>query len=278
MYGIGKIDLVTVVTVYTEISEDEFLKFQRFYKKYKEFEKITLTKNIAKNSILDFKNFLSNQVNYMNNGQDITVEDINLKGTDLILKFILLNRMYLENLKEYIFREFGRQSNQHDEYKKRLKTSEFNFTFLRLIRNYTQHFGLPLSNVGKVYDAIKNIYIEPRFSLTKTDLLKANFKYYEKKLLQENLEDKIIINDYIDIWIDIITEATKLSEIIFVEDIKESFYDFFDKYDYILSNANVINHHKDGTYNVYKINKEIYKIIGKYIDKEIFKDLTSTKN
>lgn len=277
MYGIGKVDLVTGVTIYIKISEDDFLKFQEFYKKYKEFEKITLTKNIAKNSILDFKNFLSNQVNYMNNGQDITVEEINIKGTDLILKFILLNRMYLDNLKEYIFREFGVNSNQYNEYKKRLKTTDFDFIFLRIIRNYTQHFGLPLSNTGKVYDSLKELYIEPRFYITKTDLLKAPYKYNEPELIKENLDDKIIINNYIDIWIDIITEATKLSEELFVADIKESFYDFFNKFDYILSNANVINHHKDGTYNVYKINKEIYKIIGIYIDKEIIKDISSTK-
>ncbi len=277
MYVIGKVDLVTGVTTYIELSEDEFLRFQSFYKKYKEFEKITLTKNIAKNSILDFKNFLSNQVNYMNNGQDITVEEINIKGTDLILKFILLNRMYLENLKEYIFREFGVNSSQYNEYKKRLKTTDFDFIFLRLIRNYTQHFGLPLSNVGKMYDALRKIYIEPRFLITKTDLLKANFNNNEINLLKEHLEDKIIINNYIDIWIDIITEATKLSEEIFVADITESFYDFFNKYDYILSNANVIHHHDDGTYNQYKINKEIYNVIQKYIDKEIIKELHLNK-
>lgn len=254
--------------VYCEMNNEEKENFLKLYNKLKEIENILIVKNIAKKSNSDFSNFISKTVDDFNDkNKDCSFDDNLLNiGMELILKVIMLSRVFTENTVVNMEHNFEKNSTEFKGFEKISKS--YYAELLRILRNYAFHYKLPITTGARTYDVLKETYTKLTFYIEKNELLQSDFfTKYQISIINKCTKEKLIFNEYISEWSAIIDKMYNyyikaISVVIFNE--YEKFYNSFNKY-IMNAGAQVTEINEDGTYHKYIINKELYKEFEKII-------------
>ncbi|CEN75428.1 Uncharacterised protein [[Clostridium] sordellii] len=254
--------------VYAKMSEEDVKNFLMLYEKIKEIENIARMKNIAQRNNQIFLDFIPNKIKKLNNKKIGAQYHNNFheEGLELVLKSILLSRTFTENTTVNMQKNFLENSQEMKKFNSISKSKDAKL--LRLLRNYTFHYTLPISTSAICYDLIKKTYTEFNFYAYKNELLENKFfKDYETEFINKSIDDKLIYNDYVTNWIKLIDNMycfyiKHMSKLISLE-----FKNFYNKYNnYIkLEKVDVTDLNSDGTYTKYVINKDIYNLLAKEI-------------
>lgn len=164
---------------YGKLTSSEFESYKKFIKEYKWFENVFFSYELANKSVKEFKTF-EKHINSKENEYDIN--GIHITGIYQITNLVLFLRLFIDNTKSY-------SNKVSHNCKAFIKDTEKNSSIklLKALRDYSQHYHLPVGNTHRVYDVLNEI-MTTKFIITKSDLLKN----------KENKRNLYIIEHYPD--------------------------------------------------------------------------------
>lgn len=179
-----------------ELKQCEFESYKQFVKKYKWFENVFFSFELANKSVKQFKDF-EKHINSKENKYDIN--EIHTTGLYHITSLVLFLRLFIVNSKSY-------STKVSSECKLFIKKTEKNpsIKILKALRDYSQHYHLPVENTHRVYD-IFNETMTTKFIITKSDLLKNKENKRNLAIIEQYPDDEINIGEKIDEWFQSIT-------------------------------------------------------------------------
>lgn len=169
-----------------EISSGDFNNFEFVVKRIKEFEKIYSMYRITLKSSEEFKSFILQK----EDESVLDLDELMLNGLDRSLKYIMFSRAFFENLKSY-------DSDYVEIYNAEEEVNKY-FKILRLLRNYAQHYSIPVSDVSHERNLLTGKTTSVELYIKTTDLLMKNFKAEDVAFIETEFPDKIILNELIE--------------------------------------------------------------------------------
>lgn len=256
--------------IHCKLTTNDIKDFFSIYKTINMIEKIYIVRNIALKCNEEFYLYIDRLLNEFNSGKrkDYKSKDIRYGGMDYLLKSITISRLFTENITVNIKEKFGASSIEYNHIKKLLKVDDNEL--LRLLRNYSFHYSLPISTGSIQYDILKQNYFNIEFYIRKRELFKNGFfrEYEVRRINRINKDEKIIFNELVSKWSKLINEIYNYYLKINVELIYNDYKRFNSKYEEIfkLEEVQVYKMNTDGTYDKYFIDKDIYNSFKKYIE------------
>lgn len=160
----------------------------------------TIKKIAIKNSV-DILNYVKEITQKLNNKLKISHQEIHDVALEYIIRAILLNQTFVENVKVYI-NTLSLQQKQ--EVKKWINENE-KLQFLRILRNYIYHNTIPITTSIMTWNVLLEKYEDIKVILLR-DMLINNMKENNRdirfiKELEITLEKNINIVEYFTDWI-----------------------------------------------------------------------------
>lgn len=124
--------------------------------------------------------------------------------TRQVSNFLATASLFLMNAKVRLGKIFGKSSNeitQWDNYRQNLHFNSFAYRFMYELRNYSQHYGLPISGLNLQIDNMTTINrsIDLTIYVCKKDLLRDNYNWKIKaeiEALEEHTDIIPLLNEY----------------------------------------------------------------------------------
>lgn len=263
MYSISNIESSFYGVHFAQMNEDDFKNYIIIYEEIKRFEEIYTIKKIALKNSMDILNYVKEITQMLNNKLKISHQEIHNVALELIIRAILLNQTFIENVKVYIDEL---SLHQKQEVKKWINENE-KLQFLRILRNYTYHNTIPISTSKMRWNVLQGKYEDIEIILLRDKLVNnmrknnRDTKFIEK--LENILEENINLIEYFDEWINEINLLYDMILKYISENLKENIILFNEKFYniFISSNGYVVDIHEDRTYDKYIIDKEIFRDI-----------------
>ena len=210
---------------------------------------------------MDILNYIKNITTNLNSNLDISHKEIHDIALEYVIRAILLNQTFIENVKVYSRTLNKEQKEKINEW---INDNE-KLQFLRILRNYTYHNTIPIETSVMSWDVLTQKYNDIKIILDKEKLInnikktKRDIKFID--ILEKMLDKEDNIISYFEGWIE---ESNYLYDMILeflAENLKTYLKIFNDKFYniFITTNGDVIDIHKDGTYDKYIIDKELYR-------------------
>ena len=141
-----------------EISIDEFEKMDLIIKEIEEFNSINKLRDFVienDHRIIIFlrqstTDLLQNSESWNSVGKD-DIEKVFYETNRLLLNYLTSVKTFLDHSETKLNRKFGKESDELTLFKNVTSTfydSSFAYRFFYKLRNYAQHIGLPLTNIG----------------------------------------------------------------------------------------------------------------------------------
>ena len=261
MYSISNIESSIHGVVFAKMRDEDFKNYIIIYNEIKRLEELNTIKKIALKNSMDVVNYVKEITGKLNNKFKISHDEIHNVVLEYIVRAILLNQTFIENIKVYSKLLTHKQK---EEVSKEINENE-ELQFLRILRNYTYHNTIPISTSVMTWDVLLEKYKDIKVVLYRDKLInnmrenKRDMKFIEK--LEEKLDEKINLVNHFAEWIKEINFLYQMVIDFLAENLKENLIIFSEKFYniFISTNGYVIDSHEDGTYDKYIIDKEIYK-------------------
>lgn len=261
MYSIAHIEGSFNGIRFADMTNGDFENYIIIYKAIRRLEGVKTLKKIALNSSLDILNYVKKITANLNNKLEISHIEIHDTALEYVIRAILLNQTFIENVKVYsktLNKEQKEKVNSWINKNERLQ-------FLRILRNYTYHNTIPVETSVMSWDMLAEKYKDIEVILDSKNLIN-NIKETGRDIkfigiLERMLDEETNLINYFEGWI---KESNYLFDMIvgclaenlkkYINIFNEKFYNVF-----ISTNGDVIDMHRDGTYDKYIIDKEMYK-------------------
>ena len=267
MYSISNIESSFYGVHFAKMNEDDFKNYIIIYEEIKRFEEIYAIKKIALKNSMDTLNYVKEITQMLNNKLKISHQEIHNVALEFIIRAILLNQTFIENVKVYIDEL---SLHQKQEVKKWINENE-KLQFLRILRNYTYHNTIPISTSKMRWNVLQGKYEDIEIILLRDKLVNnmrknnRDTKFIEK--LENILEENINLIEYFNEWINEINLLFDMILKYISENLKENIIVFNEKFYniFISTNGYVVDIHEDRTYDKYIIDKDIFRAISNQI-------------
>lgn len=267
MYSISNIEGSLNAVHFVKMNDEDFKNYIIIEQKIKRLEAINAIKKIAIKNSMDILNYVKETTQKLNNNLKISHQEIYDSALEYIIRAILLNQTFIENVKIY---SKTLTLQQRGEVRKWINENE-KLQFLRILRNYTYHNTIPISTSIMTWDVLLEKYRDVEFILLR-DVLINNMKENKRDMnfigILENILDKEInLVDYFSDWIKEINNLYDMILEFVAENLKDNIKIFCDKFYniFISTNGYVVDIHEDRTYDKYIIDKDIFKSIISYM-------------
>ena len=167
-----------------ELKQCEFESYKQFVKNINGL-KTSFSFELANKSVKQFKDF-EKHINSKENKYDIN--EIHTTGLYHITSLVLFLRLFIDNSK--VTQPRCLQSVNYSS-KNRENPS---IKILKALRDYSQHYHLPVENTHRVYD-IFNETMTTKFIITKSDLLKNKENKRNLAIIEQYPDDEINIGE-----------------------------------------------------------------------------------
>lgn len=165
----------------------------------------------------NFADFMTSSANYLNKMKKINSPSSRVINESLdclslltrhVSNFLATASLFLTNTEVQLGKVFGKSSKEENlwnDYKRNLHLNSFAYRFIYELRNYSQHYGLPISGLNLQIGNMAKISrtIDLSIYVCKKDLLKDNFNWKKVKNEIETLEEQTdivpLLNEYNDI-------------------------------------------------------------------------------
>lgn len=263
MYSIANIESSFHGIVFAKMTDEDFENYSIIYKEIKRLEEINIIKNIALKNSMDTLNYVNNIMANLNNKLHISRREIHNNALEFVIRAILLNQTFIENVKIY-----SKQltSKQKEDIKIWIDGNE-KLQFLRILRNYTYHNTIPIKTSSMKFDVLAEKHKDIELILDKDNLIN-NIKETGRDIKFIGMLEKILSKDvnlinYFNGWLEDFNCLYDMILKFIAENLKSNIKNFSEKFYniFISTNGYVTNFYKDGTYDKYIIDKEIYKQI-----------------
>lgn len=194
-------------SIYGEINEKEyrtFLKFYTLYKRYENFCQAFLVSNDSKIEYEDLKKSVELEKN-------VDLDKLHVIAIGVVTRYVLTNRMAVDNAKAYYNECSINNSFLIDKEK-----NNQSFAIFKILRNYAQHYSIPISNTTVVLNILTNTS-KVEFSISKEEILQNNFRGKDREYIVTSFPETIIFEEITEecnrvmdeLFLDI-TEKTKI--------------------------------------------------------------------
>ncbi|MCR1848244.1 hypothetical protein NSA42_03040 [Paeniclostridium sordellii] len=273
MFVLARVNSSYDYKVYKKMSDEDVKNFIFLNEKIKEIENMSYVKNIAQKNNQNFLDFIKEKINGLNDKTKgrahFKFDEYHEEGLDLILKSILLSRTIIENIRVDVEKSFDKGDNNLKKFKSMIKNKDLEI--MRYLRNFSFHYTLPISTSSIRYDILKGQYNGFNFYSYKADLIEKNFfRKHESKFINQTVDDKLVYNDYIPKWMNLINQMYEFYIEYKSKSISSEFKNFHKNYnDFItIDQVHVMDVNPNGTYTKYVIDKDIYNLLVKVLIKK----------
>lgn len=261
MYRIAHIESSFNGITFAEMTNEDFENYMIIFKNITKAAQLKLMKKIALNSSMDVLDYVKNVMINLNSKLEVSRREIHDVSQEYTIRAILLNQTFIENIKVY---SKTLNINQKEEINTWINQNE-KLQFLRILRNYTYHNTIPIRASLIQYDVLAQKYKNIKIELDKENLINniretgRDIRFIE--MIEKMLDEETNVVNYIESWIE---QSNLLYDMILgylAENLNDQIKKFNDKFYniFISTNGDVIDFHKNGTYNKYIMDKELYK-------------------
>ena len=254
------------------MTEPEFFKIKsslEYIRFYRQFEELF---ELVRYNVSEFWMYLVTISEYHRLNRVIEYDDFadptlicNQRLANILTSF----RTYLDHIAHKLSNRFGNQSHQYDIFKKKtsfLFENHFAYRFFYKLRNYLQHFGIPITKISYTthYDPVlkKDIFNSVNIFIKKDDLIKYEHWGLVKKDL-DKIKDEINIKNLLnEFYYTLIILYKELRSILSsdYENANQHIMNLYNeclifskepinKYDIFPLYVSIVSHKSDGLYN-----------------------------
>ncbi|ELC8385724.1 hypothetical protein QYB55_000849 [Clostridium perfringens] len=267
MYSISNIESSFYGVNFAKMNDTDFKNYIIIYQEIKKLEEINTIKKIAIKNSIDILNYVKKITQKLNNKLKISHQEIHDVALEYIIRAILLNQTFIENVKIYINRLNVQQKKEVNSWIYKNESLQF----FRILRNYTYHNTIPISTSTMTWNVLLKKYEDIKVILLRNMLIDniekngRDVKFIN--ILKNNLDEEINLVDYFEGWIKEINSLYKMILKFVSENLTDNIKIFNEKFynSFISTNGYVVDIHENGTYDKYIIDKDIFRDIVNYI-------------
>lgn len=263
MYNISHIESSFHGIKFAKMTNEDFQNYSIIYKEIKRLEEINTIKKMALNNSMDVLNYVKKVTANLNAKLKISHREIHDFALEYVIRAILLNQTFVENVKVYS-KKLNAQ--QKEKVSKWINENE-KLQFLRILRNYTYHNTIPIRTSLMTWNVLSRKYEDIKILLDKDNLI-DNIKETGRdirfmNMIKKMLDEEINLISYFEGWIEDCNYLYDMIKEFLAENLKNNIKIFNEKFYniFISTNGDVIDRHEDGTYEKYIIDKELYREI-----------------
>lgn len=184
----------THMMVIKTITKEEYNVCRDFFLSYKLYENIQYSYLCAHDALKDFKDYVS----YLEATEDgFDIRTVHKRGIYLITNLVLFFRLFVDNTKNYNKRF---KTEEGKKYVHELEKN-YNMKLLKALRDYAQHFSLPVTDTHIDIDIVKETKTI-NFTINKYELLKNTQNSKNVQTIKAYTDNEIIFNNLVDKWED----------------------------------------------------------------------------
>lgn len=179
-------------TVTEEITRVEYDILINFMKKYKYYENLYYSFLCSNDSIQDYKRLL---VEINKKKLDSDINRVHKLGIYNITSMVLMLRLFIDNTKSY-----NKKTSSIEGEKAVFKLeSLYEIKLLKALRDYTQHYSIPVTNTTMTFDLLKE-EMNVNFTINKEELLENKENKKNIATLKTIATKEITFSDLVDLW------------------------------------------------------------------------------